>query len=177
MTSAMRGDWTRALALFSLMAITLGPTAAMAQVPVCSALTLYGNAVNSGLCKSLSTNNLWVCDLTGSQPDVHSTFNATTALHITVRTANNACEGNATLGGNWLGGPNAGLTIAKGQPTKICGVDVQNYVKRFNDQKRMAAIQGSTLCKTAFQTAQNNGKISPTVANFYLGLCTNSSCP
>ncbi len=41
-------------------AVIMAVQPASAQVPVCQALTLYGNAVNEGLCKSLSpgTQNL-----------------------------------------------------------------------------------------------------------------------
>lgn len=66
------------------------------------ALLLYGNAVNSGLCKSLSptTQNLWVCELTSSEPDIHLTFNASTNLPITVRSLAGTptqCEGRSDL--------------------------------------------------------------------------------
>ncbi|HWU52355.1 MAG TPA: hypothetical protein VN153_06010, partial [Tahibacter sp.] len=85
------------------LALLLAAPLCHAQVPVCDALTLYGNAVNSGLCRSLSptTQNLWVCELSGVNPDVHTTFNAATALHVTVRTDVNppSCQGNSTLAG------------------------------------------------------------------------------
>src|SRR5262245_44667137 len=76
----------RFLALLGVLVLALVSQPAAAQVPVCQALTLYGNAANTGLCKSLSpgTQNLWVCGLTTGVTDIHTTFNAATALHLTV---------------------------------------------------------------------------------------------
>jgi hypothetical protein len=153
------------------------PSAARAQVNVCQALTLYGNAVNTGLCKALSpgTQNLWVCDLAVGNPDVHSTFNATTALHITVRTTPpcaNSNPDNSILAGAWP----ANLAIGAQQRTTICNVSIQNYVDRFNDVQRMAAGP-ATLCRRPFFVAQQAGKISHNLAQSYLNLCALHNCP
>ena len=77
------------LALAATAALAAATSAAAQAVPTCSALSLYANAARTGLCRSLSptTQNLWVCELSGANPDVHTTFNAANALHITVRQA------------------------------------------------------------------------------------------
>jgi hypothetical protein len=72
--------------LARFITLTLGALVVVAQparaqpVNTCEAITLYGNAANQGLCKSLSpgTQNHWVCDLTAGNPDIHLTFNANT---------------------------------------------------------------------------------------------------
>ena len=87
MLSLLQKRGSRAVAAPLLfVALLLAADAGFAQVPTCEALTLYGNAANSGLCKTLSpaTQNLWVCGMTTANPDVHTTFNAATALHVTV---------------------------------------------------------------------------------------------
>lgn len=149
----------------------------MAQVPTCQALTLYGNAVNSGLCKSLSptTQNLWVCALTDTNPDVHTTFNAVTALHVTVRQppVNPTCQGNSTLAGAWP----AALAIGAGQPNALCGVNIQNWVNRLNAVAQMAPVPPQTACTAPFMAAGGAGRISPAVMNSYLGTCAAQACP
>lgn len=139
----------------------------LAQVAKCQALTLYGNAAQTGLCKSLSTGNHWVCAL-ADNPDIHLTLNNATALHITVRTP--ACEGNAYLAGAWP----ANLTLAAGQPTVICGVNVQNYVARLNAQPQSAA---PPTCQTSFVNAQAANRIDPATATFYVNNCNNPPPP
>ncbi|MCP4687788.1 MAG: hypothetical protein GY859_07040 [Desulfobacterales bacterium] len=150
---------------------------ASAQVPTCEALTLYGNAVNQGLCKSLSpgAQNLWVCALTNTDPDIHTTFNAATALHVTVRTPPGipTCQGNSTLAGNWPGA----LAIQGGQPNAVCNVNIPNYVRRLNAVPRMAQNGGQSFCRTAFLAAGANLKISQAVMASYLTLCNNNACP
>jgi hypothetical protein len=158
-------------------ALVVAVQPASAQVPVCQALTLYGNAVSEGLCKSLSpgTQNLWVCALTAGNPDIHTTFNANTALHLTVREnpAPPGCDQNSTLAGAW---PTL-VAIAPGQPQNICQVSVQNYVNRLNAVDRMPSAGGQTLCRTAFVTAGQRGKITQPVMQSYLNLCTQHACP
>jgi hypothetical protein len=161
--------------LTGALVVAVRPT--LAQVPVCDALTLYGNAVSEGLCKSLSpgTQNLWVCALTAGNPDIHTTFNANTALHLTVREnpAPPGCDRNSTLAGAW---PNH-VAIAPGQPQNICQVTVQNYVNRLNAVNRMPSAGGQTFCRTAFVAAGQRGKITHTVMQSYLNLCTQHACP
>jgi hypothetical protein len=159
---------------FLVVASLAAVAPAAAVVPTCAALTLYGNAVNEKLCKTLSTNNLWVCELTSAQPDVHTTFNLVTPLHLTVRTANNACQGNSNLNGNFPGA----LALAGGAANMVCGVNLTNYVARLNAVARMAAAHGSTMCRTAFTTATANGRITAAVNNHYQGLCqAHPPCP
>lgn len=138
-------------------------------VTTCEALTLYGNAVVTGLCRTLSpgTQNLWVCGLTDANPDVHSTFNRATPLHITVRTT--VCEGASVLAGAW---PNA-LTLAAAQPVNICNVNVQNYVARLN------AVPETYGCQASFVQAQALGRITPAIATSYIDLCNDPvlNCP
>jgi hypothetical protein len=160
-------------ALLALAAAFATPAAA--QVPTCEALTLYGNAFNEHLCRSLSptTQNLWVCDLSGGAPDVHTTFNAGNPLHLTVR--NNpsppGCQGNSTLGGNWPGA----LVIAPGQPAMVCGVSVQNYVNRLNAVVQVPA-GAHTLCTAPFIDAIARGA-DPALMQTYINTCGNIGCP
>ncbi len=139
-------------------------------VTTCEALTLYGNAAVTGLCRTLSpgTQNLWVCGLTDANPDVHSTFNRTTPLHITVRTPD-VCENASILAGGW---PNA-LTIGVHQPVAICNVNVQNYVARFN------AVPQTYGCQASFVRAEQLGRITPAIATSYINLCNDPllQCP
>ena len=73
-----------------LVACALLAASAKAQVDRCTALTFYGNAVNSGLCRNLSPagQNLQVCELSAGQPDIHLTFSnaaiGDVSLHFTV---------------------------------------------------------------------------------------------
>ena len=95
------------LALAATAALAAATSAEAQAVPTCSALSLYANAARTGLCRSLSptTQNLWVCELSAANPDVHTTFNAANALHITVRQAPQpgGCQGNANFTGNYPG--------------------------------------------------------------------------
>lgn len=147
-----------------------------AGVSTCDALTLYGNAANQGLCKSLSpgSQNLWVCNLTDGSPDIHSTFNNITALHITVREypLSSGCEGYSTLSGSWPGQ----LTVLKGQSHMICGVNIQGYIDRFNAVKRIDAMQNQSYCRTAFMKAQENLRLDPSITTQYLALCNLYDC-
>ncbi len=164
-----------ALTVGMLLASLALATPAMAQVPTCEALSLYGNAYNEKLCKSLSptTQNLWVCGLTDGMTDVHSTFNAVNPLHITVRINPGAptCQGNSTLAGNWPGA----LTIAVGQPAAICGVNVQSRVDRLNAVNQLPA-GGSTLCRAPFLAALAHGA-DPALMQSYLNTCMAMACP
>lgn len=163
-------------ALLTALVLLLAATASVAQVPTCSALTLYGNAANSGLCKTLSptTQNLWVCGLTTADPDVHTTFNAATALHVTVRTPPGipTCQGNSTLGGNWPGA----LIIAVGQPTHVCNVGIQSWVDRLNAVPQVPA-GGTTACRAGFLAAGAAGKLSQATMQTYLNTCALQACP
>lgn len=156
--------------------LLLAAEAGFAHVPTCDALTLYGNAANSGLCKSLSpaTQNLWVCDLTGADPDVHTTFNAATALHITVRTPPGipTCEGLSLLAGHWP----AALTIAAGQPGVLCNVPIQPWVDRLNAVPQVPA-GGTTACRAGFLAAGAAGRITQATMQSYLLTCAAQQCP
>ncbi|WP_257388348.1 hypothetical protein [Tahibacter caeni] len=175
MSFLLRGRYALA-ALVLLLAAPL----CQAQVPVCDALTLYGNAANSGLCRSLSptTQNLWVCELSGVNPDVHTTFNAVTALHVTVRTDVNppSCQGNSILAGNWPPAGGAGLTIAPGQPAQVCNVNINNWVARLNAVPQVPA-GGATACRAGFLAALAAGRLSNAVAQTYLNTCNAQACP
>ncbi|WP_223787357.1 hypothetical protein [Marinicella meishanensis] len=159
-----------------LLWLLCGPTA-QAQVATCDALNLYGNAVREGLCKGLSpgNQNLWVCDLTGGSPDIHTTFNAVTNLHVTVRhnPAPPNCQGQSQLTGLWP----AGLAIMAGQPGMVCQVNIQNYVNRLNAVAQAAPMLGQTLCRSSFLRAQAAGKLSPTNTAQYLANCAANACP
>lgn len=174
--SAPRTWLLSGLAAACLLLAGAGPAAAQA-VPACSALTMYGNAANTGLCKTLSptTQNLWVCGLTTTDPDVHTTFNLATALHVTVRTPPGVptCQGNSTLTGAW---PN-NLAIAAGQPAAVCNVGIQNYVNRLNAVPQMPAQAGQTACTTPFIAAMNAGRISQAVGQTYINTCNAQGCP
>jgi hypothetical protein len=161
------------LAIFSSVAVfpvtvvfVIQSALAQASVPVYSALKLYGNAVNSGLCKTLgpTTQNLWVCELTNSNPDVHLTFNDKTLLHITVRTPRGkpTCEGKSWIVGNWP----RGLVLNQHQKTEICKVNVVRYIDRLN-----SVPEKFTDCKEAFDKALEKGKISARVHNSYVKKC------
>lgn len=155
-------------------AIFVSPVAA--QVSTCDALTLYGNAANSGLCKTLSpgTQNLKVCEL-ASSPDIHITFSAGTPLHLTVRdqAKQPSCEGNSMLNGIWP----AALNIGANQPNRICGVDVQNWVNRLNAVPQVAPVGAQSNCGSGFVTAGNSGRLKPQEVTQYNQLCQQHNCP
>jgi hypothetical protein len=170
-----RGSRTVATSLL-FVALLLAADTGLAQVPTCDALTLYGNAANSRLCKSLSsaTQNLWVCELTTASPDVHTSFNAGTALHVTVRIppGTPTCQGLSTLAGNWP----AALAIALGEPVAICGVQIQPWVDRLNAVPQVAA-GGTTACRAGFLAAGAAGRISQSTMQSYLNVCAAQNCP
>lgn len=153
--------------------IAAGPAAA--QVPVCRALTLYGNAAADRLCKTLSptTQNLWVCGLTDGNPDIHTTFNVGTPFHVTVRNnpAPPGCEGNTNL--TAAGGA---LAIQAGQPANVCGVDIQSYVNRLNAVPAAPPVVGQSACRAGFLAAQANGRMTPALVATYLATCAANHC-
>ncbi|MGY4364235.1 hypothetical protein ACVW1A_000300 [Bradyrhizobium sp. LB1.3] len=154
---------TRRLILAGAAALAF-TTSASAVAPICDALTLYGSAANSGLCKGLGMGNHWVCELTQKNPDIHLTFNETTELHITVRQPN--CEAKSDLTGAW----NAEGHTLNGQPSMTCNVNVQNYVDRLNAQPGMEGA-GRRACIAAFSTAASNGRISFEAQSFFINPC------
>jgi hypothetical protein len=166
----------RVLIALSLLAAAGYSTVHAQAVPVCDALTMYGNAANSGLCQGLSpgTQNLKVCNLAAT-PDIHTTFNAGTPLHVTVRVnpGNPTCQGNAQLTGVWPGG----LAILGGQPNAICGVGIQNWVNRLNAVNQVNPGPGQTFCRAAFIAAGNSGRLSPQEVTQYNNLCAQHHCP
>ncbi|MGO6733546.1 hypothetical protein ELI49_33680 [Rhizobium ruizarguesonis] len=136
----------------------------LADVPTHQALSLYGNAALTGLCRHLGINKQWVCELSDS-PDIHLTFNAGTSLHITVRTP--SCEGNSVLDGKWPGK----LTIAPDQPKKVCNVKIVDekeggYLDRLN-----ALPEIISKCEVSFQEAFLKNRLNAETANFYIGQC------
>ncbi|MBY3348908.1 hypothetical protein [Rhizobium laguerreae] len=143
----------------------------LADVATRQALTLYGNAALTGLCRHLSTNRLWVCELSDN-PDIHLTFNADTALHITVRTP--SCEGNSVLDGEWPGN----LKIAAGQPKNVCNVKIYDeeeggdYVNRLN-----ALPEIFSECRDSFREASAMNRLNAQTANFYIGKCKRYPAP
>lgn len=155
-------------------------TPAHAQVAVCDALSLYANGARTGLCKSLSpTNqNLWVCELTTANPDVHLTFNANTALHITVRTPRGAptCQGNSILTGTFPSVQNNPLARAAQQPQQVCNVDVDNYIQRLIAVPELAAAQNQNRVQTAMLNALAGGKVSQAVSNSYIQTAAANNC-
>lgn len=161
------------VAVFLVTALLATPPALAQNVPICEALTLYGNAVDQGLCKSLSptTQNLWVCSLTNTDPDIHTTFNANTNLHFTVRTppAAPTCEGASYLTGNW-NAQQRQLRFQANQPQKVCSVDLTSYLTRLNAVERRAG------CQQAFTNAQAAGRITPDVATSYITQCRVNNC-
>ncbi|HLO87202.1 MAG TPA: hypothetical protein VK203_19650 [Nostocaceae cyanobacterium] len=166
-TGTITRNIARALTMLSivLFVMTTGVQfASAAKVPVCEALRFYGNAAYEGLCKNLSTGTNWVCEL-ASSPDVHTTFNNDTRLHLTVRPCPTGER--SDLAGNWP----RNLKIETGQPTTLCNVSVQNYVNRFNVVNEMPAGAEPTRCRAAFVAARERGRISGEVAKFYLNLC------
>jgi len=165
-----------AAAAASALGLLVAAAAANAQVPVCNALTLYGNAANSGLCAQLSptTQNLWVCAMTTGVTDVHTTFNLATPFHITVRIhpAPPNCEGNSYLTGNW-----PALAIQAGQPNMVCGVNIQNYVARLNAVPPTPPVGAQTNCTAGFLAAGAAGRISMPTMQTYLNTCAAQACP
>lgn len=160
---------------FAVMTVGIRPASAQTASPrvnVCQALTLYGNAAREGLCKNLSTGTNWVCELAKENNlDIHTTFNATTPFHITVRPC--PAGERSDLTGTW---PNS-LIIAQNQPITLCGVSIQTYVDKLNKVTQVnSAPAPETLCTTAFKKAVEAGKIDGTVANFYKDKCKVNRC-
>ncbi len=160
-----------------MAALLTAATTALAQVNTCNSLTLYGAAAASGLCKSLSpiSQTHWVCELATGNPDIHVTFNATAALHLTVRVPGPsgqppACEGNSYLTGTFPGK----FGIQAGQPATICNVKVQDWVTRLNAVPPIPA-QGDQ-CKAGFQEAERLGRITASVSNGYQQKCGDNKC-
>lgn len=162
----LSGAHTAAPLLLAMGLMAVSVPAQAKDVPTCNALNLYGAAATSGLCRSLSsgTQNLWVCALTDANPDVHTTFNATTPFHITVRTP--TCDKNSTLQGEW-----PKLSLAPKQESVICNVNVQNYIDRLNAVPPVTPTGTQTKCQAGFMAALNAGKISQAIADSYLKLC------
>ena len=196
MVSLLSGNGARVLAtgLSLVPALAFVQASPAAAVPVCEALRLYASASASGLCKSLSpaSQNLQVCELSSANPDIHTTFNEATPLHITVRVPKaaepkavgvrqaaarrpapggrgalgeeSACEGNATFNGNWPG------RLGLQKNAAICGVNVQSYLARLN------AVHDAGDPIAAFTELQTKGKLSAAVANGYITLAKKNNC-
>lgn len=174
MTTQSNSTYKRPMSVVAVAVVMLLSVGVARAMNVCQALTLYGNATVTGLCKSISMNNLWVCELTAAQPDVHLTFNAQTVLHLTVRTQQKACDQNTNILGNFPGAMNA---LPAHQV--LCGVNVDNYIARLNAVPQLAVGTNNqaTLCRTAIQQALNNLKITQPIYNFYIGQCQANNCP
>lgn len=162
------------VAVFLVTALIAIPPALAQNVPICDALTLYGNAVQQGLCQSLSptTQNLWVCSLTNTNPDIHTTFNTNTDLHFTVRTppAYPTCEGSSYLTGTW-NAQQRQLNFQANQPQQVCNVNLASYLTRLN------TLAPNNGCQQAFINAQGAGRITPSVAQSYINQCNVNHCP
>ncbi len=155
--------------IIGLLAIIAATPALAQSVPVCSGLTLYANAANEGLCKSLTptTQNHWVCQLAYG-PDIHLTFNNATARHITVRT--HSCEGQAYLTGTF---PRS-LALRPGTPQTLCRVDVANYVSRLNAVDRLPP---APFVVTAINAAVGGNRLTVGVGHTYLSTARHAVCP
>ncbi len=168
----MKSCRTIAFATASAALIVASPARAQPPVPVCDALSLYANGADSGLCKSLSptTQNLWVCELTGEVTDVHTTFNAATALHVTVRINPGAptCQGNSILTGSYPSVVGNALRRAAGQPAVVCGVSIDNYVQRLVAVPQLLAAPGQNRVQTAILNALAAGRVTAPVAQTYI---------
>ncbi|WP_298691605.1 hypothetical protein [uncultured Sphingomonas sp.] len=164
------------LALAATAALAAATSAEAQAVPTCSALSLYANAARTGLCRSLSptTQNLWVCELSGANPDVHITFNAGNALHITVRQAPQpgGCDQHTNFTGNYPGG----LALAGGG-APICNVNIRNYRDRLNAVQQLQAVHGQTLVQAAALAAVAASRLTPAVAQTYINTAANQHCP
>ncbi|UUX49131.1 hypothetical protein NUH88_17215 [Nisaea acidiphila] len=160
--------------LLATALLSASPLPALA-VTDCEALTLYGNAMNQRLCRTLSptTQNLWVCGLTTGATDVHITFNRNTPLHLTVRVnpGNPTCQGNTPIGGAF-----PGAMTMPGAPAQICGVNTQNWLNRLNAVAQMPA-GAHTLCRAPFIAMIGSGRMTPGDAQTYLNQCDNGNAP
>jgi hypothetical protein len=177
----------RAVSAAAALAAMLGSLPAQAQVtvPVCDGLSLYANGVRTGLCKNLSrTNqNLWVCELTTDNPDVHLTFNApaqgvaATSFHVTVRTprANPTCQGHSILTGSYPSVPGNALRRAPMQPAVVCQVNIDDYVQRLIALPQMAP-DGHNRVQTAILSAQLAGRVTPIIQGDYIGTAAAQGC-
>jgi hypothetical protein len=156
------------------------PALAQGPVPICDALSLYANGARTGLCKSLSptTQNLWVCGLTGEVTDVHTTFNAATALHVTVRVNPGAptCQGNSTLTGVYPAMPGNLLRRVAGQPAIVCGVSIDNYLLRLNAVPQLPAAPGQNRVQTAMLNALAAGRVTAGDAQTYMNTAVAQGC-
>jgi hypothetical protein len=155
---------SKCIAAAALLALVACQTADVAAVTApspttCNRVLMYGNAVMSGLCRSLSPagQNLWVCELSSS-PDIHTTVNDEVQLHLTA--ANGACRQSSYLTGMW-----PTLARAAGQPPTVCGVIVDTYVGRLN---AVPTTYGTV--QAAFTAAQAARRLNPSVANSYMAL-------
>jgi hypothetical protein len=172
----------RAIAAATAAAALVSGSPAWAQgpVPICDALSLYANGARTGLCRSLSptTQNLWVCELTTQNPDVHTTFNAVTALHITVRTprGNPTCQGNSVLTGTYPSIAANMLRRVAGQPQVVCNVDVDNYIQRLIAVPQLAPAAGQNRVQTAILNAQAAGRVTAAVAGTYIATAAANGC-
>jgi hypothetical protein len=157
------------------------PASAQGPVPVCDALSLYANGARTGLCRSLSPTiqNLWVCELTGDATDVHATFNAGVALHITVRVNPGAptCQGNSILTGTYPGAPGNLLRRAVGQPALVCGVQIDNYVQRLIAVPQLPPAPGQNRVQTAMLNAMAGGRVTPALAQTYINTAAAQPAP
>ncbi len=163
---------SRSLAALALLSVA---PLCRAQVSTCNALTLYGNAANTGACRDLNpaTQNRWGCALSSGALNVNLAFNAMTPLHIGVRTGAGAevCQGNATLAGNW-----PRLDIAPGQPGSVCNVRIGFWTERLNAVPPMPA-HDTTACRAGFLAARQAGRLSEAVMQTYLDTCDAQACP
>jgi hypothetical protein len=149
---------------------------ALVPVSVCGALTLYGNAVDQGVCLNLSpaTQNHWVCELV-TTPDIHLTFNKTTDLHVTVRDSRTTppCDENSYLTGAFP----AQLKIDAGQKKTLCTVPIQPIVDQLNTIPELQPSRSQSKCVEPFAKAVEDLRLSPSLAQTYIDRCKEMSCP
>lgn len=153
----------------ALLALASSPAAA--HVDKCDAMGLYANADYENLCKisSPTTQNLWVC-VFANPPDIHMTFNKDTPLHVTVR--QKGCEGHSNLDGQFPGN----LRRAGGQPATVCGVNIDDYLKRLNAVQKMGAAGGKSTVVTALLAAEERGRLDKSLGQTYIDKSKDFGC-
>jgi hypothetical protein len=154
---------------------------ASSKAEMCSYLSMYGNGLYFGQCHQLSipnAHNQWVCELQGA-PDVHTTFNASTDFHITVKKPEaddqQACDEHSYLTGLWVSG-NGSIALAGDQQGVLCGVSVQPFIDKLNAILAVP-FDNSSACKAGFLNASIQDKISIGDAQKYMNLCQRYACP
>jgi hypothetical protein len=139
-------------------------------------LTMYGWGLANGTFSSASTpnnQNLWVAEISTGNPEIHVTFNKTTAMHLTVR-AGTSCDGYVNVGGTF---PGQMVFLAPLPPNgKICGVTVASYLARLNGINSVPPLPHPlpvNACVSGFNTQT---RLSGGAKGAYLALCGDPTC-